>query len=443
MTDQATLQNIANAHARLRRQRREAGASSTHASPEEIRHALRITPLERLLLWLAKADIYVLRISTYHSRTRLVGLGLMVVFTGLMAFASSTYTLSSALIDPESSYGGVVVVLLALIYTLAIIIIDREIVGATSTSFTSVLTRFVFAVFIAFAVSYPVKLKFFEGRIEVEIDEMIEEQLQDEHDRADEIRARADARKEQELQNLQTALLELNKEAASALEEYNEERDLDYCGPLCTAAGNRLDAAKLQIERTQERIAALGARPALTESERLEIDALDSKISDARRISYDILTKAEAMDRIEAEGGQSVMIVSWFITLFFFLLELVPLALKWSLGSTEYHYYIEARNSLNKQKIVSVANTMIELLQNKDYAFMAPRDMTDYIAYILEDEAMPVKEPDEYYESLADALSMHLSEQNYPDSSDTRRDPAPDREYVEPRRGVDDITEED
>ncbi|MDE2811342.1 MAG: DUF4407 domain-containing protein, partial [Gemmatimonadota bacterium] len=104
-----------------------------HLSIDEVKRRLHIKPLLNGLLWLSKTDYYVLSLCPTTARNTLASLGMMVIFTTLLAFASSFYTLKTAVVPPDSSLAWPISVALALVYAFGILIIDREIVGATSS----------------------------------------------------------------------------------------------------------------------------------------------------------------------------------------------------------------------------------------------------------------------------------------------------------------------
>jgi hypothetical protein len=92
--------------------------------------------------------------------------------------------------------------------------------------------------------------------------------------------------------------------------------------------------------------------------------------------------------------GASYYIVSLFVMAFFFALEMVPALLKMALGKSEYNYYLEARQNLNSQKIVSIANLYIQEMQRDPVnALRAPAEITEWMHASMEDEATPYVTP--------------------------------------------------
>lgn len=373
----------------------------SHRSVEQIIHELRISPVERFLLWLAKTDYYVLYISTFKSRSNLAGLGAMVVFTAMLAFVSSFYTLSSTLIGEDVPARYFFCFLIASIYTYGIALIDREIVGATSTRFLSTIARVLFAVVIATAVSYPAKLKFFDGRIDLQLNEDIKTSFAQDINELESLKQSALINREAELQGNQALIAQKQETRASSQAEFERElADRGGIGPKSLQLKEFVDQMDAEIRELSRQYSEMVRSPRFPAPLQARIDNLDQEIKAQRKETFDLLSKFQALKKIEAEDP-SVATLSWFILLFFMLLELVPLALKWSLGSTEYHLYIEARNVLNKQKIASITNHFVGRMQeNIENVFDTPREVTDLIAYVLEDEAKNVQQTRSFNETI-------------------------------------------
>ena len=335
--------------------------SHNHRPAEDIARELRIGPVEGLLLWLSKTDIYVLALSSRHTRLTLASLGMMVLFTSLLAFCSSFYALLDTLVNPESSMRWPIVTVLALIYSFGIMIIDREIVG--STSMKSLPVRIVFAVGIAMAVSFPVKLKFFDGRVKIEIEQIIKERNKDKLDRIQMLSLTGEPERQQQRTQIQDRINSYNKEIAILDGQINYEANLIRCDVRCQTF--REQKAKLVAEHKSAEVElnAISSPSALPLRIQQDIESLQGDIKKQMDISYDFLSKWEALGRIKKDPKVDYEILSYFVFGFFMLLELVPMALKWSLGKTEYHYYIEARSNLGNQKIIALNNVFMEVMQ--------------------------------------------------------------------------------
>ena len=376
---------------------------SSHIPIHEVKRKLHIGGLSSFLLWLSKTDYYVLSLCPTTTRNTLASLGMMVIFTTLLAFASSLYTLKTAVVPPDAALSWPISAVLAVVYAFGILIIDREIVGATSSR--ALFIRFFFAALIATAVSYPVKLLFFEGRIVNEIDQMLEEEHAPKLERIEHLRSTIDKERWEQREGVRSQIDAIDTDIKVLDEEIKREGDIVNCGTKCQA----LLAQKKEMMEERlglvERLEDLAATGTLPKPILEEINALGAEMKARRDAAYDFLYKAAALDRIAEEVGASYQWLSWFILVFFFLLEIVPLGLKLALGKTEYHYYIEARTQINNQKIISWANLYIRWMQDHEDDQTAlervPIDVMDTIATVMEDESAALQQPRPIEESAA------------------------------------------
>lgn len=367
-----------------------------HLSIDEVKRRLHIRPLLNILLWLSKTDYYVMSLCPTTARNTLASLGMMVIFTTALAFASSLYTLKTAVVPPDASLAWPIAAVLALVYAFGILIIDREIVGATSSR--AVWIRLIFALLIATAVSYPVKLLFFEGRIVNEIDQMLEEEHAPKIERIEHLKSTIDKDRWEQREGINSQIDAIDKSIEALDKEIEREGSIVHCGPKCQALLAQKDGMMKDRLALVERLQSLNATGELPAPILEEINKLEDEMKARRDAAYDFLYKAEALDRIAEEVGSSYHLLSIFIFMFFALLETVPLFLKLSLGKTEYHYYIEARTQINNQKIVSWSNLYLKWMQenegDRDALDRVPAEVTDKIAAVMEDESTPARRLD-------------------------------------------------
>jgi len=200
--------------------------SHTHEPLDDLLQRLNINAFERLLLWLAKTDYYALSLTTFHSRLTLSSLGLMVVFTSLMAFSSAVYALHSMVVAPDISMHWLIVIGLALVYGFGIMIIDREIIGAISTNWQSILIRLCFALFISSVVAFPIKTVLFQDRINIEIKLMVEERHADKHQELETLKQSSEEARLEQQKIIKSTLAQVAKTIAENNASKEEERKL-------------------------------------------------------------------------------------------------------------------------------------------------------------------------------------------------------------------------
>jgi hypothetical protein len=392
------------------RRRRQKPRPHNHEEQSKILRQLNIGAVERLFLWLAKTDYYVLALSTYQSRIILSGMGMMVVFTSLMALCTSAYTISSTMITAgEGLARWLPTVALSLLYAFGIMIIDREIVGSSGNAgkwrnMVSGIVRIVFAIGIATTVSFPVELKLFEGRINTEIQKMEDETNREMESRIAAIRAPYLAASESTLDSIRSSIDSYNREIATLTGEIAREASNVQCAERCQSFRRQKEQAQRAVQAEQQRLNSVLTTVQLPQAAQGEVEDLQSRMQ-ANRGHVDLMTKWEALERLKAAPDSNFAVLAWFILGFFMLLELVPLSLKATLGKTEYHYYLESRALLNNQKIVGVTNEYLRRMQ-EDPAIIEtmPRELTDIIARLIEDEATAVDEESyDLYSSPANA----------------------------------------
>lgn len=414
------------------RRRRAAGLpraerAASHVPIGDVKRRLGISRLASPVYWLSKTDYYVLSLCPTTMRDTLLSLGMMVLFTTLLAFSAGLYTIKTTLIPPGEVYAWPLSVGLALIYAYGILLIDREIVGATSAKAWWV--RFVFAGLIATAVSYPVKLLFFEGRITSEISQMLDEEHAPKLQRIDELQRIAEDERRERRQSLRSQVESIDRDLGVMDEEIEREKNIGHCGPKCQALLATKEeklAGRLVLVRELDALERPGQLP---EPVRREIDRLRAEMDSRAASAYDFLYKTQALERIKAEMGTSYHILAWFIFGFFFALEIVPLGMKLAQGKSEYHWYIEARTQINNQKIVSLANLYVATMQEDDeMALEVPEEVTDIIAAVMEDESTATRR-------LRDAMAEQMPDDERGDGQELAPDPVERRtEEEEPPR---------
>lgn len=389
-------------------QTRSKGQSSTEytwRSVEQVIHDQGIGIWERMLFWLSKTDLYALSYCTHHTRLSLSALGLMVLFTSMLALASS-YTTLSSIIDPQIELRGMVAFVCAAIYSFGIMLIDREIVG--NPSHKALWVRIVFAFFIATAVSYPIKLKLLEGAVDAEKDAMIEERNSAKIARIETLQSQGNKDKTGQTSAIDSQIEQLRSEIDQNVRIIEREATDPRLGAMCS---QRCERRKAENVDKQEKVNSLvRARQQLLQSNNLpqaaveEIDHLRSEINEEKRKGFDFLTRWQALERVLQKDKSSARVLSTFLFLFFLALELVPVGLKYSLGTSEYHQYLEARNRLNLQKLASVTNMLLEALQNAknlEDILRLPPELSDLLAYLMEDSSARANLDDSLRQLLA------------------------------------------
>jgi len=359
--------------------------SYTHRDVEDVKRDQHIGKLEDIFLFLAKTDYYVLHACTYSARRTLQALGGMVLFTGSLAFFSAMYTIMTTVVTDESSLlRWPIALALSAVYAFGIFMIDREIV-ASKGGFIPGVARFLFAMLIATAVSYPVKLKFFEGAIQTEIQTMAENRHSDALQKLENPNVQG-RETQRDLIKKEIALLDIDIKGEQ--HDVQRQRDNVICDVKCQKHKDKVVVLQDKRQDALNRLSAID-NLVITDENKKEIERI-KKLVEKEGSAQDLLTKWNAVDSIKWQPGSDYETISRFIFAFFMALELVPLILKYSLGKSEYNYYIMARDQLNAQKMISVTNLYIKAMQQDEgNVLKVPDEITDFFHQNMEDEATP------------------------------------------------------
>ncbi len=364
--------------------------SHTHRSMHDIEKALDVGRFGLFLMWVAKADKYALSICTDSSKNNVMGLGKLVVFTTTLAFCTSWYTISSMMLPHEPFFSYILGPLLALIYAFGIFLIDREIVSAVKSSILATIARLVFAAVIALTVSYPIKLLLLDGAIQNEIQEMIKERHAPALASKESLQKELDTNREQMRLGFEKINAPVEDEIRHWQGEVEKERvRFGRCAAKCDAYIDKKHKAETQLAAQQKHQEAL-----IRDTSRTKV--LDDRIknvvsryeAEAANPPSDLLTKWEASGRL-GKKVEGATFIQTFLVLFFLGVELIPMVMKLTLGKSEYSYYLDARNTINIQKIISITNYYMGAMQTGDPDVLKkiPAEVSDIIQYMMEDEA--------------------------------------------------------
>ena len=284
--------------------------------------------------------------------------------------------------------------------------------------------------------SYPVKLKFFEGRLNNEIVEMNDERNAEKAARIRQLRATGETERGEQRASIMARMASLDREIEVLDREISREQQVVECGPKCQGFRAQKENVMRQRIAAEEALGTLSGPASLSAEIEQEIVSIQASIDEVDKNKFDFLTKWEAVGRIKTEVD-GYYVISVFIFVFFFLLELVPVGLKMSLGKTEYHYYIQARNEVNNTKIVSIANVFMKMMEDnpKTALTKVPVEISDIIARALEDESVLETEfPDP--RSIGDIFgTTNEGGESAPDESGTDENAKPDPKTTRKENG--------
>lgn len=135
--------------------------------------------VETIILWSSGVNIDIVRKCEDNSKTKFISIGLVIIFTGVMATITAAMTLTHAFPNPEQSnlvlFGGI-------LWGVGIFIIDRLAVSSMQiddnikVKLLSAVPRIILATAIAYVIVIPLKLELFKEEVEKEIAEIVKEE---------------------------------------------------------------------------------------------------------------------------------------------------------------------------------------------------------------------------------------------------------------------------
>ncbi len=338
----------------------------------------------RFFLWLSGADPDVLRRVDFprSERTRLGGLGTLVLIPAVLAEFSMTYALSTVIRSPWVFYPA------GLLWAAIILAIDRYLVSTIYKSdlpgrwsrVGAVTSRYVFALLLGFVVSHPFVLLFFHESIDQQLAEDLQSSISARVDAAAQDRGELAAVAEalESASGTSVRSDELASTVAELSRQISERRSYRDClGQLLTAeqsglqvslscgfssglagCSNRCDMIATQISSQQAEIRDLSAQVAdaqlqlaasrradqqlaTADSERVETERAEIReqiavvdqeaaadVEDLRaQFSDDYLARVRALGDL-AEKHSHVTVVHWLIVALFVAVDVLAVTMK-------------------------------------------------------------------------------------------------------------------
>lgn len=313
--------------------------------------------VQRFFQFLSKTDQDALgsKCCTKATRMTQTSLGMMVLLTGVLAFFSGSYAIYTAF--EGHSWAPLVAVPLGVLYSIMIIMFDREIVGAQDKRAAAF--RFPLAILIGFIVAVPLELRLLEdsinkqllvssqednkvllGRMQRKQDELDarKKELQDAVDKYRGEVKRWDEAMEAETVGRQLAGRTGKAGQGPAYEEAKRNRDSN----AATLARYEAELRQHEAEEEQER-------------RRFQDDFQTGYVPQAK----DFLARYEALDRLK-DSSAGAFAISWGLRIFFILIEVFPALLKLFLPYNEYNAIVEARMRSQVQRVHTLGNQQLD-----------------------------------------------------------------------------------
>jgi Domain of unknown function (DUF4407) len=315
--------------------------------------------IQRFFQFLSKTDQDAIRspCCTRVARMTQTSLGIMVLLTGVLAFFSGSYAIHTAFANHRWSL--VVAVPLGVLWSVMIIVFDREIVGAQLKR--GVWVRLPLAVAIGFIVAVPLELRLLQDSIDKQLRVSSDQENKTVIDRLQSKQDELDGRKKE----LQAAVKhyrdQINKwnsamEAETVGRQIAGRTGIPGQGPAYEEAKRNLATNQSLLERSEAELAKHETLEA-QERSRLLADYQTAHVEQAG----DFLARYEALDNLKASSA-GAYVISWGLRIFFILIEIFPAFLKLLLPYNEYNAILEARRRSHIQLVHALGNKHLDEL---------------------------------------------------------------------------------
>lgn len=311
--------------------------------------------MKKILYFLSKTDTSVIGFCPPITRDIQASLGFFVALTGTLAFISGTYAISNMFMTEDvlthrpviSDLGWIFSILLGMVYATFIMAIDREIVSASNKM--AVFLRLPLAVIISLIVSVPMEMKLFDARLVKQLNA----------DNKEENKGLTDTLASN-VQKVRIRFRALETERATAVIQRDHWAKVMQNEIVGVKGDNQLTGRAGKGPAYDQADANRKAQQDIIDHDDIEMKATgiilekamndqDSKFEIKRQVqSFDLLSKYIALGEIKSgDRTGSAGLMSWGITLLFFLFEAIPCIMKLMLPKTEYDTLIEKRRLLN------------------------------------------------------------------------------------------------
>lgn len=313
--------------------------------------------LQRFFQFLSKTDQDAIGspCCTKVARMTQTSLGIMVLLTGVLAFFSGCYAIYTAFVNYR--WAMFVAIPLGILWSVMIIVFDREIVGAQVKR--AVWVRLPLAIAIGFIVAVPLELRLLQDSI----DKQLSVSSQQENKAAMErMQTKQDAldRRKKELQDAATNYRNEIDKWDKAMEAETVGRQIAGrtgkagWGPAYREATRLRDSNTAMLSRSEDE---LRKHEALEEQERQRF------LSEYQNVHIkqagDFLARYEALDNLKATSA-GAFAISWGLRIFFILIEVFPALLKLFLPYNEYNAIVEARRRSQVQLVHALGNKHLD-----------------------------------------------------------------------------------
>jgi hypothetical protein len=325
-----------------------------------------MTIISRFFQFFSKTDRRVIVLCTDFCRKTQTSYGIFVLLTGVFAFLSCMYAVNTTFED------FTVAAPVALLYSMVIVFIDREIVSGQKKS--AILPRLALAAAVGFVISVPLEMRLFQARIDQELRRMYNDEngagLADLQRRDDAFQQRVDA-VENDIrtygQNINDATLAMHDEVVG------KEREGGIARTGNPGRGPAYEEAKIIKERNEQLLAEAQASLQQLRGTQQAERQQNQNAFDRREIkpAHDFLARYEAMERAK-EHAPAAYRMSWGLRLLIILIEIMPALMKLFQQENEYTGLLEALRTRNLTRIYAITNDHVDQIVTRPHVAPVP-----------------------------------------------------------------------
>lgn len=317
----------------------------------------------KFLLYLSKTDRRVIVLCSDSAYKTQAGNGVFVLLVGIFAFTSASYALRTAL------GANWVAFLVAAVYGVLIIFIDREIVSANNKNKGMIATRLGLAVFIGLVVSVPIELRLFEEQINQELKRT--QNSDNSPYLAKKLEAEAQFRdrilvKDKQIQELQKEAGQLQTRLTNELLQRGQQITGVVAGTGRPGNGPVFRRLEAQIKENEHQLTQARADyNKLKEEELNALKRLDEEYhNQAIPPADDLLARYVALGSVkqDPQRGVDAWTMAWGVRLLLIMLELTPALIKVLQEENDYHALLRATHRRSITRIYAIANDHMEQL---------------------------------------------------------------------------------
>ncbi len=351
----------------------------------------------RFLILCAGSDEDILQKCPRSEHIKHAGFGALVLIPATLGLFSMTYAISTFVTSPY------LYILAGLVWAGIVFIFDRFIIssfrkkGSVLKDVTSLtfLSRLVFSAFVGIAVAHPLILLYFHESIEVNMNEVAHAKM-DSIENVFQLQKKSLQIQVDTIDRNLTGLSDtihlqegiLHDEIKGAVRGDDRTTGRAGEGPTFkydTAYLNRLYYDLAQTKKSNE------AKKAENDIALVKLDSARSSKITRLTFSHDYLEREKALSRL-TDGNSIIRITTWFLIIFFILVDILPVTWKGLTSKGPYDEYLnetELKIKKNVQENIIDSETKLEIHKlNKE------RELADHI------ESLRVEEPERQFSNV-------------------------------------------